>query len=174
MSSFMFVATGILILPAAYDVGFPHSTEGGVLDLSRGTAIVLLILYILFLLYKLKTHNFVFETEGLDEEEEGVVIGPLVLALTLLVVTVALSFCSDYLVGSIDDVVLSFSISKTFVGLILVPLVGNVGTPHKSSSNKQRKPLHVSPSDTRKRWILWSLLHSARAFKSPYFRFLSL
>ena len=166
----MFVATGILIVPATYDVGFPSSTAAGVLALSRGTAIVLLILYILFLLYQLKTHRRVFETERLnEEEEEGVVIGPLVLALTLLVVTVAVSFCSDYLVTSIDAVVLSFSISKTFIGLILVPLVGNVGILNNSSSNKQRKPLHVSLSDTRKRWILWSLLHSARAFKSPYF-----
>jgi Ca2+:H+ antiporter len=148
----MFVATGILILPAAYDVGFPSSTVAGVLALSRGTAIVLLTLYILFLLYQLKTHHRVFETEGLNEEEqERAVIGPLVFVLTLLVLTVAVSFCSYYLVGSIDDVVISFSISKSFIGLILVPLAGNVGIPNNSSSNKQRQPLHVSPSDTRKR-----------------------
>ena len=57
----------------------------------------------------------------------GVVLTPWVTASTILVVTVAVSFCSDYLVGSIDDVVESFGISKTFIGLILVPIVGNAG-----------------------------------------------
>ena len=157
MSSFMFVATGALILPAAYDAGLGSSTEAGVLALSRGTAIILLIVYILFLIYQLKTHPHVFETEGLHGEEDGddtqegretaergetrveeqgldlgeqateVIISPLILASTLFIVTTAVSFCSDYLVGSIDDVVVSLGISKTFIGLILVPMVGNAG-----------------------------------------------
>jgi calcium/proton exchanger cax len=135
MSSFMFVATGALILPAAYDTGLNSNTGAGVLALSRGTAVVLLILYVLFLVYQLKTHSHVFETEGHpdDDDEQAETMGPpvgaSVLTLTLLVVTVAVSFCSDYLVGSIDDVVVSFGISKTFIGLILVPMVGNTGIP---------------------------------------------
>jgi Ca2+:H+ antiporter len=130
LSSFMFVATGALILPSAFDAGLKRGpdTEAGVLALSRGTAVVLLIIYILFLVYQLRTHTYVFETEGLnDDEDTGVVLAPWVTALTILVVTVAVSFCSDYLVGSIDDVVESLGISKTFIGLILVPIVGNAG-----------------------------------------------
>jgi Ca2+:H+ antiporter len=133
MSSFMFVATGALILPAAFDAALPNdrSTVSGVLALSRGTAIVLLIIYILFLVYQLKTHPHVFDTEGLDGHEEGdapeAVMTPWVTASTLFIVTVAVSFCSDFLVGSIDNVVESFGISKTFIGLIIVPFVGNAG-----------------------------------------------
>jgi Ca2+:H+ antiporter len=131
LSSFMFVATGALILPSAFDAGLPRgpSTEAGVLALSRGTAVVLLIIYILFLVYQLRTHTYVFETEGMNDDEDtaGVVLAPWVTASTILVVTVAVSFCSDYLVSSIDDVVDSLGISKTFIGLILVPIVGNAG-----------------------------------------------
>jgi len=130
LSSFMFVATGALILPSAFDAGLPQNaaTREGVLALSRGTAVVLLIIYILFLIYQLRTHTYVFETDGLnDEEDTGVVLAPWVTASTIFVVTVAVSFCSDYLVGSIDDVVKSLGISKTFIGLILVPIVGNAG-----------------------------------------------
>ena len=126
----MFVATGALILPAAYDAGLNSSTEAGVLALSRGTAVVLLVVYILFLIYQLKTHPHVFETDAVREQEQeqgSVIISPSVLASTLFIVTTAVSFCSDYLVGSIDDVVVSFGISKTFIGLILVPMVGNAG-----------------------------------------------
>lgn len=129
----MFVATGALILPAAFDAGLPDEvgTESGVLALSRGAAVVLLVIYALFLVYQFKTHPHVFDTGGLDEDDEdagGVEISPWVAGLTLLIVTLAVSFCSDFLVGSIDDVVESLGISKTFVGLILVPVVGNAGS----------------------------------------------
>ena len=51
LCSFMFVATCALILPSAYEAGLPHNkaTKAGILALSRGTAVVLLIIYILFL-----------------------------------------------------------------------------------------------------------------------------
>jgi Ca2+:H+ antiporter len=137
LSSFMFVATGSLILPAAFDAGLPESVNAreGVLELSRGTAVVLLIIYILFLVYQLKTHTHVFNTEDLDEEGASEAqVAPWASAVTILIVTTAVSFCSDYLVGSIDDVVQSFGISKTFIGLILVPIVGNAGTSNHFTS----------------------------------------
>ena len=129
----MFVATGALILPAAFDAGLPSdsNTQAGVLALSRGTSIILLIIYILFLVYQLKTHSYVFEPELSDPTDEGdtvvVVMSPWVTGSTILVVATAVSFSSDFLVDSIDDVVVSFGISKTFIGLILVPMVGNAG-----------------------------------------------
>jgi Ca2+:H+ antiporter len=128
LSSFMFVATGALILPAAFDAGLPSdsNTQAGVLALSRGTSIILLIIYILFLVYQLKTHSYVFEPEHSDQTDEAdtvvVVMSPWVTGTTILVVATAVSFCSDF-----DDVVKSFGISKTFIGLILVPMVGNAG-----------------------------------------------
>lgn len=129
----MFVATGSLILPAAFEAALPvdASTQAGVLALSRGTSVILLIIYILFLIYQLKTHAHVFESEGLYPEESTLQaqapIAPWVTGSTLFLATVAVSFCSDYLVGSVDDVVQSFGISKTFIGLVLVPIVGNAG-----------------------------------------------
>jgi Ca2+:H+ antiporter len=136
LSSFMFVATSALILPTAFEAGLPQNatTQAGALALSRGTSIVILAIYILFLVYQLETHSYVFETEdrslAVDNVEDGAhekVLDARITASTILVVTVAVSFCSDYLVDSIDDVVKSFGLSKTFIGLILVPIVGNAG-----------------------------------------------
>lgn len=132
MSSFMFVATGALILPAVFDAGLDKNAspeaEAGVLALSRWTAIILLILYILFLIYQLKTHAHVFDTQSLYEPEERITtVGTWSITSTLFIVTIMVSICSDYLVGSIDDVVESLGISKTFIGLILVPIIGNAG-----------------------------------------------
>jgi Ca2+:H+ antiporter len=46
-----------------------------------------------------------------------------------ILAAVATSICSDNLVGSINGVVLSSGMSKTFFGLILIPIVGNAGNP---------------------------------------------
>jgi Ca2+:H+ antiporter len=129
MSSLMFVATGSLILPAAFQVGLPQSiaTDQQILELSRGTSFVLLIIYIFYLFFQLKTHAYLYaDVEG---EDEPVAIGPWVAATTLFVVTIGVAICSDYLVDSIDEVVKSSGLSKTFIGLILLPIVGNAGPP---------------------------------------------
>jgi len=43
----------------------------------------------------------------------------------LLIITVITAFCADVLVGSIDETAQRFHVPKDFIGLILLPLVGN-------------------------------------------------
>ena len=43
----------------------------------------------------------------------------------LAIVTIIVAFSADYLVGSIEGIVESSGLSRTFVGLILLPIVGN-------------------------------------------------
>lgn len=95
--------------------------------LSHGTAIILLILYCLYLFFQLRTHANLFdaESQAAEDEEEEPSMGPWAAAAVLVLVTVAVSVCADYLVDSIDSIVESAHISKTFVGLILLPIVGN-------------------------------------------------
>lgn len=52
-------------------------------------------------------------------------MNPWAAAVVLFVVTVVVAICADYLVGSIDALVEQVHISKTFIGLILLPIVGN-------------------------------------------------
>lgn len=52
-------------------------------------------------------------------------MGPISAAAVLVVTTILVAICADYLVGSIDDIVESVNISKAFIGLILIPIVGN-------------------------------------------------
>ena len=40
-------------------------------------------------------------------------------------VTILVAVCAKFLVASIDDFVTSTNVSKTFVGLILIPIIGN-------------------------------------------------
>lgn len=47
----------------------------------------------------------------------------------LVVITALVAVCAEFLVSAIEDVVAQWHISETFVGLILLPIVGN-GKPY--------------------------------------------
>ncbi|KAH3939168.1 calcium ion transporter [Parastagonospora nodorum] len=134
MSSLMAVASASLIIPATlYAVmrnGDKHdpATDENILVLSHGTSIILLILYILYLYFQLYSHHNLFadvENQGGEDEEEPQILSPVAAGVALVVVTVMVAICAEFLVGSIDSIVESANISKTFVGLVLIPIVGN-------------------------------------------------
>ncbi|KAF2220903.1 Sodium/calcium exchanger protein-domain-containing protein [Elsinoe ampelina] len=135
MSSLMAVASASLVIPATLYAALARSkssTDDNILILSHGTAIILLILYVLYLVFQLKTHTELFdeETAADDGEEgegegEGQILSPYSATVVLVLITVLVSICADYLVGSIESIVTSTGISKTFIGLILIPIVGN-------------------------------------------------
>ena len=138
MSSLMAVASASLIIPATlYNVmatnGNNGDKEDNILILSHGTAIIMLILYVLYLVFQLKTHSYIFDGEesGHDEAQPGVepeeaqILSPWAAGVALVVVTVMVAVCAEYLVDSIDAIVQTAHISKTFIGLILLPIVGN-------------------------------------------------
>lgn len=105
-----------------------EETSRSILVLSRGTAIILLLLYVLYLVFQLRTHSNLFDAENqasAEHEPEEPSLGALSAAAVLVVVTVLVAICAEYLVGSIDDLVESANISKSFIGLILIPIVGN-------------------------------------------------
>jgi len=98
--------------------------ETRLLILSRGTAIVMLIIYGLFLVFQLKTHKKFYEDTGDDEEEEKHMTWPMALVF-LAVITIIVAVCSEYLVDSIEGITVAWGISETFAGMILLPIVGN-------------------------------------------------
>lgn len=72
----------------------------------------------------MKTHSNLYQGE--EEEEDNDPQLSLGVSIFLLAsITVIVSFSADYLVGSIEGIVESSGLSKTFVGLILIPIVGN-------------------------------------------------
>ena len=68
--------------------------------------------------------------------------------IALLVVTIITSFCADYLVGTIDTVAQEWHLPKSFIGLILLPLVANAAE-HVTSvwmASKGKMPLAIGVS----------------------------
>lgn len=111
-----------LALPTIYD-HMPNSDPQDVLVISRISSVVIAIVYILFLVFQLWTHADVFGDE--DGEEEEAEISATSSIFLLLGATVAVAVCSEYLVDSIEGVTEEYGLPKAFIGVILLPIVGN-------------------------------------------------
>ncbi|WVQ71678.1 calcium/proton exchanger [Cryptococcus sp. DSM 104548] len=143
-SSLLTLACITLILPAAYHASMTDQTEEtlmallndhapdpsdgtlrGLLILSRGTAIILLLTYFGYLVFQLRTHSGLFEADDVQEEEEVAAMDQWSAGGWLVIITILTAFSADILVGSIDETAQQYNIPKRFIGLILLPLVGN-------------------------------------------------
>ena len=70
----------------------------------------------------MKSHSYLYQGEQEDEQPQ-LPVG--VLLFLFVAVTVIVSFSAEYLVSSIGGIVKSSGLSKTFIGLILLPIIGN-------------------------------------------------
>jgi Ca2+:H+ antiporter len=121
-----------LIIPTVFHVtanmhpgGWSRDTEQ---HLSLAIAIVLLVTYLLSLLFSLVTHKSLFlgepgEGSNAPTAAPGQPIGSAIAMLGIATVLVA--FLSEFLVGSIDAARRSLGLTETFVGVVVVAIVGN-------------------------------------------------
>ncbi|KAL7789080.1 Ca2+ transporter [Trichoderma ceciliae] len=173
-ASMLALATASVIVPTVFDAA-ANTPIDKVAKLSRGTAVILLVVYGAYLLFQLKTHQQVFAEQsqkvpakpwstssnpnlkqGLmvpgalvsrgivdkdneqhmanilvnspqeeEEEEEDPQLHFFVAIGTLTISTAIIALCAEYMVGSIDAITKNGVLSEEFVGLILLPIVGN-------------------------------------------------
>ncbi len=123
----MVIAVASLILPAIFHLTGPSQLEEA--EVSIGVSVLLLLVYAAYLLYSLHPDGAkLILHEGLPAPEElerkpwspGLALGVLTLA------TIGTGILAEVLVGTIETVSHSLHLSEFFVGLIVVPLVGNV------------------------------------------------
>lgn len=188
-SSLLFLAVSSLIIPTTFEAWALNTTDKtisnqplapGVLELSRGTSVILLLIYCCYLFFQLKSHVQIYtkaseknksrftpeqkqkwksragitkikavthrreshtphdmppsslDTDSSDkddnyeeEEKETPALSLWVAIFTLAASTVLVALNAEFLVDSINEVTCTGAISKTFVGLILLPIVGN-------------------------------------------------
>lgn len=132
-SSLMTLSCITLVIPAAYHSAKSHTGDGSDLEniyadglkiISRGTAILLLMVYIAYLYFQLRSHAYLFQADE-EEEHEEPEMNTVSAGFALLGITVVTSFCADYLVASIEETAERYHIPKAFIGLILLPIVAN-------------------------------------------------
>jgi Ca2+:H+ antiporter len=126
----MAVGSVSLIVPATLYAALHNSKSGfadNITTLSRATAVILLILYILYLNFQLRSHASLFKNEQEEDEGEyaGRTMSRIASGIALVIVIVLIAVCADFLIGSIDSIAKTKHISRTFIGLILLPMLGN-------------------------------------------------
>jgi Ca2+:H+ antiporter len=118
----------ILLIPSllSHYIGDIETPEPRVETLSLGVAIVMVIIYVLGLVYSYKVIGgpLAPEEDARDFSHKGwsVKMGIAI----LLISTVGVAYLSEVLVGTIEPVVEALGISEFFIGLIFIPIIGNV------------------------------------------------
>jgi Ca2+:H+ antiporter len=74
---------------------------------------------------QIHANKLVQDEEDEEEEIEEPQLSVIGAIITLTISTVLVAFCSEFMVSSIDGITESGAVGKTFVGLILLPIVGN-------------------------------------------------
>ncbi len=122
----MSLAVIALAIPTLFDRAIGDG--GNILTLSEEVGAVMMGIYVLYLIY-----SFTRPTEeprpstGVDTNEAHAAKWSVPVSLGILAAsTIAIVFLSEILVGAVEVVVEDLGISEFFLGIILIPLVGNV------------------------------------------------
>ena len=123
-SMLLFAAIGLCV-PAF----FTHTVDESLLNtryegLSIFVAVVMFVIYVLSLYFSFGTHKHIYtiDEEPSDEKAKW----SLKKAISVLVIaTVIIAVESEFLVGGIEDITTSLGWSEFFVGIILIPIIGN-------------------------------------------------
>ena len=149
--SLLVVAVIGLVIPALYHATHTDPTREFTRKVSVGVAVLLIVGYLLSLVYSMGTHRAVFgesrdvATEARNHEAGG---GWSLKrsVLVLLASAGAVGWLSEILVGSTEEAIKHVGLSQVFVGLIVVPIIGNAAE-HSSAvlmAMRNRMDLAVS------------------------------
>lgn len=108
---------------------FTHTINPNLLNtryegLSLVVAIVMFILYILSLIFSFFTHKDLYATTTEEDGHESKWSLKKSIAI-LIIATVIIAIESEFLVGGIEDITSKLGLSEFFVGIILIPIIGN-------------------------------------------------
>jgi len=122
-SAMLALAVAGMVFPALFHATHPDAALLVELHLSEAVATILAITYLFSLLFVLRTHRPLFG--GASHAIEGKAWG-VGLALGVLgLATVGVAVMSEILVHAVGPVTASFGVSQAFLGLIVIPVIGN-------------------------------------------------
>src|SRR5688572_24879003 len=126
-SSVMVLAVVALVIPAIYANVTQHKNPAHIESLSLDISWVLLLTYAASLLFQLKSHKHLFAGEGTDElHDEGAPVWSVRKSIAVLVVAAGfVGWISEFLVHAVGEAGAAMGMSKVFMGVVVVALVGN-------------------------------------------------
>jgi Ca2+:H+ antiporter len=112
-----------LVMPALFAATHPAASEVTTIHLSEGVALVLGTTYVAGLGFSLVTHRELFGGGEHAGALQSVNVGRAIAVLAGATALVALQ--SEILVHATEQVVARFGLSEIFLGLMIIPLIGN-------------------------------------------------
>jgi len=126
-----------LTFPMVLQATHTELEDTSVLNVSRAVACMLLVTYCCYLVFQLHTHRHVFEEskepsdgdvdgdDDDDDEDEEAVLGLWGSIFWLGVITVFISFLSEFMVDALQGASENWGVPDLFLGTIVIPIVGN-------------------------------------------------
>jgi len=122
-ASTLLLASIALIIPAVFVWTAPGAGSGTVETLSLLVSVLMIVAYGAYLFFTLHTHKHLYTEEVAGYEPKWRVTKSIII---LLAATLAVSWVSDILVGSIEPVVASFGWTQLFIGVVFIAIIGNI------------------------------------------------
>ncbi len=148
--SLLVVAVIGLVIPALYHSTHVDPTREYTRRVSLGVSGLLIVGYFLSLVYSMWTHRSVFgearDVADVEHDEAHVGWSKRRSLVVLLASAAFVGWLSEILVGSTEEAIKHVGLSEIFVGLIIVPIIGNAAE-HSSAvlmAMKNRMDLAVS------------------------------
>ncbi|MEO8611680.1 MAG: calcium/proton exchanger [Chloroflexota bacterium] len=132
-ATLLILAVVALAVPSLFDVAI-QDNRAAELGLSEGVAIIMIILYGLSVLYSF-THSHDAPAVNADETDETSVPPQEIhkarwsirtSLIILAAATVGIAILSEALVSSVEPVTKQLGLTEFFIGIIIIPLVGNI------------------------------------------------
>jgi Ca2+:H+ antiporter len=124
-SAMMFLAVVAVCVPDLFHVVRGDAALPVMGKLSIGISLVLLGIYVLSLVFALRTHKHIYAGEDLGTEEELPPWSVKKAVVVLLAATLGVVVAAEFLVHEIENTIKTLGWTHTFVGVVVIAIVGN-------------------------------------------------
>ncbi|WP_205519926.1 calcium/proton exchanger [Pyxidicoccus caerfyrddinensis] len=123
--SIMFLALTALAIPDLFHAVRGPAADAVIFPMSVAISVILLIVYALSLLFALKTHAHLYAGEDHGTPEELPTWSTKKATIVLLAATLGVVIVAEFLVHAIEAAIATFGFTHTFVGVIIIAIIGN-------------------------------------------------
>jgi len=124
-SGMMFLAVTAMSVPDLFHLARGEAALPVLEKMSIGISVVLLLIYVLSLVFALKTHAHIYAGESEGDEGELPRWSSRKAGVVLLLATLGVVVCAEFLVKALEPAIAAFGFTHTFVGVIIIAIIGN-------------------------------------------------
>ncbi len=126
-STLLLLAVAALVIPSLFSHTIDQVNHAAVEYLSLGVAGVMIVMYVLAMVFQFKQPTeMTYDEEFAVAKQEAPHWSVRKAGIVLVLSTVAIAWMSEILVGTVEHVVTEIGIPSFFLGIVIIPIIGNV------------------------------------------------